>query len=126
MLPLDHDIGRAKALIIDSNPTARSVMAAQLRDLGVPQVRQMSRVQDARLVLEESPHDIVLCEMSFHNGDMSGQDLLDELRREQLLPYSTVFILVTGEAPITGRLPVRVPPHLPLGAGVDRGGTRAP
>lgn len=98
MLPLDHDIGRAKALIIDSNPTARSVMAAQLRDLGVPQVRQMSRVQDARLVLEESPHDIVLCEMSFAGAPMSGQDLLDELRRENLLPFSTAFILVTGEA----------------------------
>ena len=98
MLPLDSDIGRAKALIIDANPTARSVMAAQLRDLGVPQVRQMSRVQDARLALEESPHDIVLCELSFEGAPMSGQDLLDELRRENLLPYSTVFVLVTGEA----------------------------
>ena len=98
MQPLDSDIGRAKALIIDSNPTSRSVMAAQLRDLGVPQVRQMSRVQEARLVLEESPHDIVLCELSFDGAPMSGQDLLDELRRENLLPYSTVFILVTSEA----------------------------
>ena len=29
---------------------------------------------------------------------MTGQDLLDELRREQLLPFSTVFVMVTGEA----------------------------
>jgi tetratricopeptide (TPR) repeat protein len=29
---------------------------------------------------------------------MSGQDLLDDLRRNQLLPFSTVFIMVTGEA----------------------------
>ena len=95
---LDRDIHTAKALIIDGNPTSRSVMAAQLRDLGVQQVRQMSKVQEARLVLEESPHDIVLCEMNFEGAPMSGQDLLDELRREQLLPYSTVFMLVTGEA----------------------------
>jgi hypothetical protein len=61
-------------------------MAAQLRDLGVQQVRQMSRVQDARLALEQSPYDIVLCEMTFDGAPMSGQDLLDELRREQLLP----------------------------------------
>ncbi|MBK9692069.1 MAG: hypothetical protein IPO73_10365 [Gemmatimonadetes bacterium] len=33
---------------------------------------------------------------------------------------------LTGEAPITGRLPVRIPPHLPLGAGLDRGAARAP
>ena len=95
---LDSDIQTAKALIIDANPTARSVLTSQLRDLGVQNVRQISRVRDARVVLEETPHDIVLCEMSFHNGDMSGQDLLDELRREQLLPYHTVFMLVTGEA----------------------------
>lgn len=95
---IDRDIHLAKALVIDASPTSRSVMAAQLRDLGVQQVRQLARVHEARLVLEESPHDIVLCEMSFDGGAMSGQDLLDELRREQLLPYSTIFILVTGEA----------------------------
>lgn len=98
MQPIDRDIHLAKAMIIDGNPTSRSVMAAQLRDLGVTEVRQMSRVQDARIALEASPYDIVMCEMSFDGVPMSGQDLLDELRREQLLPYSTVFILVTGEA----------------------------
>ncbi len=95
---LDRDIHQAKAMIIDGNATSRSVMAAQLRDLGVQNVRQVSRVQDARLVLEQQPHDIVLCEMNFEGAPMSGQDLLDELRREQLLPPSTAFILVTGAA----------------------------
>lgn len=95
---IDRDIHQAKALIIDANPTSRSVLASQLRDLGVANVRQMSRIQDARLALEESPYDIVMCELTFEGAPMSGQDLLDELRREQLLPYSTVFILVTGEA----------------------------
>jgi hypothetical protein len=47
-------------------------MAAQLRDLGVQNVRQVSRVQDARLVLEQQPHDIVLCEMTFDGAPMSG------------------------------------------------------
>lgn len=32
---------------------------------------------------------------------MSGQDLLDDLRRSQRLPYSTVFVMVTGEAGYT-------------------------
>ena len=98
MQPIDRDIHQAKALIVDANATSRSVLAAQLRDLGVQQVRQISRVQDARLALEDGSYDIVLCEMTFEGAPMSGQDLLDELRREQLLPFSTVFILVTGEA----------------------------
>lgn len=95
---IDRDIEKASALIIDSNPTSRSVMAAQLRDLGVGTVKQTARVNDARLLLEARPYDIVLCDYHFDSSEMSGQDLLDELRRENLLPHSTVFIMVTGEA----------------------------
>jgi CheY-like chemotaxis protein len=95
---LDREITQSTALVVDPNPTARSVMAAQLRDLGVQQVRQLSRVQDARLLLEETTFDIVLCELDFEGGTTSGQELIDELRQEHLLPYWTVFILVTAQA----------------------------
>jgi CheY-like chemotaxis protein len=43
----------------------------------------------------------VLCDYHFEHSGMSGQDLLDELRRAQLLPYATVFVMVTGEASYT-------------------------
>ncbi len=95
---IDRDIDQAHALVIDGNPTSRSVMTAQLRDLGVGHVKQTGRVNEARLALEQRPYDIVLCDYHFEGSDMSGQDLLDELRRENLLPHSTVFIMVTGEA----------------------------
>jgi len=95
---IDRDIDQAHALVIDGNPTSRSVMAAQLRDLGVGHVKQTGRVNEARLALEQRPYDIVLCDYHFEGTDMPGQDLLDELRRENMLPYSTVFIMVTGEA----------------------------
>ena len=49
-------------------------------------------------MLEHKPYDIVLCDYHFEGTNLSGQDLLDELRRENLLPYSTVFVMVTGEA----------------------------
>lgn len=95
---IDKDIFTARALVIDSNTTSRSVMTAQLRDLGVHSVKQVGRINEARLVLEHRQFDIVLCDYHFDGTEMSGQDLLDELRREQLLPYSTVFVMVTGEA----------------------------
>ncbi|MDT8998474.1 response regulator [Paucibacter sp. APW11] len=95
---LDAHIQDASALVIDSNATSRSLMAAQLRELGVGTVRQATRVKDARIILEHKAYDIVLCDYHFDGSEMSGQDLLDELRREQLMPYSTVFIMVTGEA----------------------------
>ncbi len=94
----DPDIIHCRALVIDSNPTSRSIQAAQLRDLGVGTVVQCGRVQDARRTLETREFDIVLCEQDFHGGNYSGQDLLNDLRRAQLLPFSTVFVMVTSEA----------------------------
>jgi CheY-like chemotaxis protein len=92
------DIGDCQALVIDGNPTARSILVAMLRDMGVGQVAQASRAVDARRTLEHRSFDLVLCDYHFDHSTMSGQDLLDELRRAQLLPYSTVFVMVTGEA----------------------------
>lgn len=95
---LDPDIGECKALVVDSNPTSRSTLVAMLRDWGVGTVVQTGRPADARKVLENRVFDIVLCEQHFDHQATGGQDLLDELRRAQLLPFSTVFVMVTGEA----------------------------
>jgi len=91
-------IEECRALIVDGNHTSRSILAAQLRDMGVGTVVQSSRPQDARGRLEHATFDIVLCDYHFEHCEYSGQDLLDDLRREQLLPYFTTFIMVTGEA----------------------------
>ncbi len=98
MFLMDDTIQAASALIIDSNANSRSLMSAQLRDLGVGTVRQTPRIKDARVMLEHQAFDIVLCDYHFDATETSGQDLLDELRREGLLPYSTVFVMVTSEA----------------------------
>lgn len=101
MTKADHDFSTCKALIIDGHPTSRSILAAQLRDLGVGTVIQCSRIADARKQLEAREFDLVLCEQHFQDGKASGQSLLDDLRRAQLLPFSTVFVMVTGEASYT-------------------------
>lgn len=100
MLMLDRDIADCHALVIDGNPTSRSLLAAQLRDFGVAHIAQASKVPDARRQLECREFDIVLCEQHFAAG-VTGNDLLDDLRRANLLPYKTVFIMVTGEADYT-------------------------
>ena len=97
MLPED-DLSTSLALVIDSNPTSRSILVNQLRDFGVPNVVHTGKLADARKQLEYRKFDVVLCEQEFQNESLSGQDLLDDLRRNQLLPFSTVFIMVTGEA----------------------------
>lgn len=92
------DVGNCRALIVDSNPALRTLQAGMLRDMGVGTIVQKSRVPDARSVLENQVFDIVLCDYHFAASQLTGQDLLDDLRRANLLPYSTVFIMVTGEA----------------------------
>jgi CheY-like chemotaxis protein/Tfp pilus assembly protein PilF len=95
---VDATIHKANALVIDANANARSLITAQLREVGLGFVRSVTRVKDARIVLENAPFDLVICDYHFEGHDESGQDLLDELRREHMLPYSTVFMMITAEA----------------------------
>jgi len=92
------ELHKARALVVDANATTRSVLASQLRELGVGQVVQCGRIAEARGKLENTRFDIVLCEQAFPESGTSGQQLLDELRRQQLLPLSTVFVMITSEA----------------------------
>ena len=86
------------ALVIEGNPQCRAILVAQLRELGIAGVHQCARVGDARRKLENTRFDIVICEQFFERDSQTGQELLDDLRRHQILPFSTVFIMLTAEA----------------------------
>ncbi len=98
MTPSATDLHDAKAMVIDGNPQSRSIIVNQLRDAGVGTIVQVSRLVDARMKLEMSTFDVVICEQYFEREDTTGQDLLDDLRRNQLLPFYTVFVMVTSES----------------------------
>jgi CheY-like chemotaxis protein len=98
MQQLDREVAKSSALIIDGNPASRSVLFQHLREFGFGSVKAAGRLSDAREMLEHRKFDLVVCDNHFENSNESGQDLLEELRREQMLPYSTVFMMVTGDA----------------------------
>ena len=98
MNPSATDLHDAKAMVIDGNPQSRSIIVNQLRDAGVGTIVQVSRLVDARMKLEMGTFDVVICEQYFEREDTTGQDLLDDLRRNQLLPFYTVFVMVTSES----------------------------
>ena len=98
MKPRQADLAACRALVASGTPTQRGLQASTLRDMGVGQVVQASRIEDVRRLIECTAFDIVLCDYHFDQSPMTGQDLLDELRDSQALPYATVFIMVTGEA----------------------------
>jgi tetratricopeptide (TPR) repeat protein len=94
----DRDIHKARALVVEPQATLRSILLAQLRDLGVGQVQGVGRTREARLALEREHYDIVVCAREFEGLPDNGQELLDELRREHQLPYGTVFLMLTAQA----------------------------
>jgi len=98
MAPALQKISECQALVIDSNLVSRGILVSQLREYGIGKVTQCHRVLEARARLELTQFDFVLCEQRFGDEGYSGQALLDDLRRAQLLPFSTVFFMVTGEA----------------------------
>ena len=98
-MPAHHtDLHDARALVIDGNPRSRSILVSQLKEFGVGTIVQCSRLVDARTKLEMGTFDVVICEHYFEREELTGQDLLDDLRRNQLLPFFTVFVMVTSES----------------------------
>ena len=98
MEPIEGYFSGCTAMVVDGNTNSRSILVTQLRDLGIGQVVQCIRTTDARRRLELQEFDFVLCESQFADEKTSGQELLDDLRRNHLLPFATVFFMVTGEA----------------------------
>ena len=94
------DLPDILALVVDSNPTSRTLLVGQLRDYGATKVVQCSRVQDARNRLEHTVFDYVLCDQYFPGVQCSGQTLLDDLRRV----YAGLFAS-RGESPYMIGLP---------------------
>lgn len=92
------DLSDTKALVIDGNPQSRSIIVGQLREAGVGTIVQCPRLSDARTKLEVGSFDVVVSEQYFEREEITGQDLLDDLRRNQLLPFYTVFVMVTSES----------------------------
>lgn len=88
---------QSRALVVDSYPTARSLLAAQLRALGVEQVTQCGRAGEVRQNMAARSYDVLVCEHSLADGTL-GQDLIDELRRGGLLGLGTVVLMVSSHA----------------------------
>ena len=83
-------------LVIDDQPTARDALRTIAQTVGAFAVEFASNYQDALYRIRNNRPDIILCDYMLGDG-RSGQQLLEELRRFNLLADETVFMMVTGE-----------------------------
>ena len=100
-LHFEPELAGCSALIADGDNTSRSVLARQLREFGFAEIVQHSRIQPARELIETRRFDVILCAQYFGADSPTGQELLEGLQRDALLPFATVFIMVTGDASFT-------------------------
>jgi DNA-binding response OmpR family regulator len=86
---------KSRALVVDGHATSRSILVSHLRRLGVGQVLQCDRAQQAMQQMQVRGFDVLLCEHRLADGTL-GQDLINELRRLQLLTLRTVVIMLSA------------------------------
>ncbi len=93
-MPIDYK--NKRFLVVDDQPLARESLRAIAQTAGAFSVDFAPGYQDAIFKIRNNCPDVILCDYILGDG-RSGQQLLEELRRFNLLPDETIFMMVTGE-----------------------------
>jgi CheY-like chemotaxis protein/Tfp pilus assembly protein PilF len=83
-------------LVIDDFPDMRSLMRSMVLAYGAQQVEQARNGEEAIEMLARRQFDIVLCDYNLGEGK-DGQQVLEEAKHRNLLPFTTAFVMVTAE-----------------------------
>lgn len=86
------------ALVIDSRSESCAHTVHLLQRMGMGEVVRAARPRSGRAFLEARHFDFLFCDYDFDDTVINGQDFVDELRIDRVLPYSTVVFFVTSEA----------------------------
>jgi DNA-binding response OmpR family regulator len=84
------------ALVVDSALATRRALQDQLSQLGAKAVVFASTVSEVEQHLSSREFALIVCEYQLE-GDRNGQQLLEDLRVNNKLAWSTAFMMVTGE-----------------------------
>jgi tetratricopeptide (TPR) repeat protein len=93
---LNKELASKRALVVDRHTNARTSLRIMLSTLGITSVHNASN--SAEVIRQVNGHrfDIILSDYLLDDG-RDGQQLLEELRLQHLIPLSTVFMIITGE-----------------------------
>ncbi|WP_313952478.1 response regulator [Accumulibacter sp.] len=93
---LSKELAHKRALLIDRHPNARNSLRIMLSALGVTAVHNAGTSAEVLRQVRAHHFDIILSEYQLEDG-RDGQQLLEELRQQHLVPLATVFMLITSE-----------------------------
>lgn len=90
------DLYNLRALVVDDLAAMRTMLKAQLSSLGVTKVSEAPNAAVAISKLRAEPFDLLL--LDYYLGDATdGQQLLELIRNEKLIPSCALAVMVTGE-----------------------------
>ncbi len=82
--------------MVDDFPAMRSMMRSMLMAFGANDIREARNGEEALKHLQEDKMELVLCDYNLGEGK-DGQQVLEEAKERELLPYSSLFIMNTAE-----------------------------
>jgi CheY-like chemotaxis protein/predicted negative regulator of RcsB-dependent stress response len=93
---LSKELTRMRVLLVDRHTTARNSLRIILSTLGVSAVHSAGSSAEVLRQVKANTFDIILADYHLDDG-RDGQQLLEELRQKQLIPLTTVYMIITAE-----------------------------
>lgn len=90
------DLSDRRVLLVDRHTGARDALRMMLANLGVTRIHGAASTTEVLRQVKANSFDIIFSDYLLEDG-RDGQQLLEELRMQRLIPLSTIFIVVTSE-----------------------------
>jgi len=90
------DLAKKSFLIVDDYNDMRGIIKHMLTTYGTTDIDMAANGEDAMHKIAQRKYDIILCDYNLGEGK-DGQQVFEEAKHKNLLPFSTVFIMVTAE-----------------------------
>lgn len=96
LIALQKQLPGKRVLVVDRHPAARDSLRMMLSAIGITSVTGAGTSTEVLRQVRAASFDIILSDYALDDG-RDGQQLLEELRLQHLIPLGTVFMVVTGE-----------------------------
>ncbi len=90
------DFSKKRVLIIDDSPAMCSSLRMTLNNFGISRCESSNSANEAVFRIRQRDFDIIVCDYCLGDGK-DGQQVLEQLRRSELISPSVVFLMVTAE-----------------------------
>ena len=89
------DLKNKTILVVEDYPVMRKAMKNMLVTLGAQYIFEADNGRVAIATMKKRKYDIVLCDYDLGEGK-TGQQVLEEARHKKLIPFDTIFIIVSA------------------------------